>query len=113
MMTDGESLSAASSLQSYCHWDSALKSFLTRLGLVQTLRGFESDMLVLNEEWERSNVPVAVENLVKDLSADVQNHSYEPSEAQNGRPLDDRKLDHVHFAYGVEPRSQTSVSSSV
>lgn len=27
------------------------------------------------------------------------------------RPLEERKLDHVHLAYGVKPRSYTSVGS--
>jgi hypothetical protein len=118
-----------------CHWDYALKSFLTRLGLMQTLRGFESDMLIMNEEWERSMAPAAVEDLVKDLSVnlrfcilslpnertqrvyytqrlgkrDEQNQNNECSEFKE-RPLDDRKLDYIHFSNGIKPLSPTSVS---
>ena len=50
------------------HWDTALKHFLTRLGLTQTLRGFELDMLVMNPDHERSVVPGAIKDLLQNLS---------------------------------------------
>jgi len=49
------------------YWDQALKAFLVHLGLTQALRGFELDMVVMNSDWEHSQVPGAVENLIKDL----------------------------------------------
>ncbi|PBK74609.1 hypothetical protein ARMSODRAFT_950611 [Armillaria solidipes] len=48
-------------------WDSALKIFLQEMGLVQALRGFELDMLVLNPAWERETVPGALERLIENI----------------------------------------------
>ncbi len=50
------------------HWDEALREFLREARLIQALKGFECDMLVLNSEWERTKVPVALEKLIKSLS---------------------------------------------
>ncbi|SJL07275.1 uncharacterized protein ARMOST_10618 [Armillaria ostoyae] len=58
-------------------WDSALKIFFKEIGLIQALRGFELDMLVLNPTWERETVPGALERL----------HSPDPEPDT----LDDRK----------------------
>src|ERR1700729_3624882 len=44
----------------YRHWDSVIVSFLSSLGLSQAVRGFENDMLVVNEDWERQKVPKAI-----------------------------------------------------
>ena len=49
------------------NWDSALKIFFKETGLVQALRGFELDMLVLNSAWERETVPGALERLVENI----------------------------------------------
>ena len=49
------------------HWNTVIASFLSSLGLNQALRGFETDMLVINEEWERKKVPKAIGDLVRDL----------------------------------------------
>jgi hypothetical protein len=57
--------------ESHKYWDAALKSFLAHLGLAQALRGFELDMLVINSDWERSKVPGAVADLVRDLSVSI------------------------------------------
>ncbi len=46
-------------------WDCALKISLNDMGLVQALRGFELDMLVLNPGWERETVPSALERLLR------------------------------------------------
>ncbi|PBK70678.1 hypothetical protein ARMSODRAFT_1017479 [Armillaria solidipes] len=48
-------------------WDSALKIFLSDMDLVQALRGFELDMLVLNSAWERETVPGALERLIENI----------------------------------------------
>ncbi|KAK0443768.1 hypothetical protein EV421DRAFT_1803181 [Armillaria borealis] len=37
------------------------------MGLVQALRGFELDMLVLNPAWERETVPGALERLIENI----------------------------------------------
>lgn len=50
------------------HWDTAIATFLSSLGMMQALRGFENDMLVINEEWERDKVPKAIEELVRKLT---------------------------------------------
>lgn len=51
----------------YRHWDEMIKSFLTRIGLTQAFRGFESDLLVMNPDWERKVVPDALEALRRNL----------------------------------------------
>ncbi len=48
-------------------WDCALKIFLNDMGLVQALRGFELDMLVLNPGWERETVPSALERFIENI----------------------------------------------
>ena len=48
-------------------WDQALKQFLVEMGLIQTLRGFENDMLVLNPDWEKEGIPVAMAKFVRNL----------------------------------------------
>ena len=49
------------------HWDAVIVSFLRALGLHQALRGFENDMLVMNDDWERSKVPKAIGELMRDM----------------------------------------------
>ena len=48
-------------------WDKALKQFFIDMGLTQTLRGFENDILVLNPEWEASRVPAAMAKFIRSL----------------------------------------------
>ena len=118
------------------YWDQALKQFLIDMGLTQALRGFESDMLVLNSDWEQKSIPVAmatfVRNLVvravvvcvlksqtrsdpQSLNVSSASESEERSREQNDKmnvdsELDQRKLAHVRLATGAMPQSQTSVS---
>lgn len=49
------------------YWDQALKQFFIDMGLTQALRGFEIDMLVLNPDWEKERIPVAMATLVRNL----------------------------------------------
>lgn len=51
----------------HTHWDEAMKTFFTRLGLSQASSGFEMDLLVMNSEWERLKVPDALDDLVKNI----------------------------------------------
>ena len=51
----------------YRHWDEVIRAFLQKVGLTQTLRGFEDDMVILNADWERKSVPGAIGELVRDL----------------------------------------------
>ena len=48
-------------------WDAVVKTFLSTIGFSQALRGFEADMVVLNPEWERRQVPVALEELTVNI----------------------------------------------
>lgn len=48
-------------------WDATIKSFLSTIGFSQALRGFEADMIVLNPEWERKKIPIALAELMKEL----------------------------------------------
>lgn len=54
--------------ETYRHWDQAVKSFLTKLGLTQAAAGFEADMLVFNSTWEQKEVPDALADLINNLS---------------------------------------------
>ncbi|THH12676.1 hypothetical protein EW146_g7472 [Bondarzewia mesenterica] len=111
------------------HWDAALKTFLSRVGLTQALRGFETDMLVLNPDWEANEVPPALTELRDNLS--IGKHSMQrllkckstsPSRSENAqsgqlpspvKPLEERKLEYVHLGNDAEPRSQTSINKSI
>lgn len=83
-------------------------------------------MLILNPEWERKQVPSALAQLSKDLTVSVTHDchttlltSLQELAAESGEKqespekyasLDERKLDCVRFAPGVEPRTPTTVS---
>lgn len=56
--------------ETYQHWDLVIRAFLLKTGLTQALKGFEDDMLVFNPEWEQVKIPVALKELIKDLTAD-------------------------------------------
>ncbi|KDQ55821.1 hypothetical protein JAAARDRAFT_48664 [Jaapia argillacea MUCL 33604] len=91
-------------------WDAIFKSFLERLGFTQALRGFEADILVLNPELERQEVPRALVGLVADLARLEHlkdEDKFEPT------PLHERKLSYVHLTNDTERSSQTSVNKSV
>jgi hypothetical protein len=51
----------------YRHWDRVIKDFLSKLSLKQALTGFESDMLVMNPDFERANVPSAILDLLQGI----------------------------------------------
>lgn len=53
--------------ESHHHWDAVLKKFMGKMGLTQAICGFESDMLIMNSDWERRKAPAALADLVKDL----------------------------------------------
>jgi len=58
----------SSPLPKYEHWDEAVGAFLKDAGLIQALRGFECDMIMMNSQWEKTQVPIALENLIERLS---------------------------------------------
>ncbi|TBU33937.1 hypothetical protein BD311DRAFT_651340 [Dichomitus squalens] len=94
-------------------WDAALKSFLSSIGFSQALRGFEADMLVLNPEWERKKVPLALGELMKDLMQLARAKEENQDVGMQKRPLDERKLDCVHLADGVTPRPHSSITKDI
>lgn len=55
----------------YRHWDEVLRAFLRKVGLTQTLRGFEDDLVVMNEDWEKKCVPGAIGDLVRDMTVSL------------------------------------------
>ncbi|KAJ8696127.1 hypothetical protein PTI98_006017 [Pleurotus ostreatus] len=87
------------------HWDTAIRSFLERMGLQQALRGFELDMLVLNSDWERENAPKIVDTLVSDLTRMKDAEQEDPP-----TPLDDRKLAYTPME---NPRAPSSTIKEI
>ncbi|KAF8625894.1 hypothetical protein AX15_005143, partial [Amanita polypyramis BW_CC] len=96
------------------HWDQALTQFLMDMGLTQALRGFENDMLVLNPDWEKERIPVAMATFVRNLVTLNKPNREEPMDAQEEEgmevdsELDERKLSYVRLANGAKPQTQTS-----
>ncbi|KAI6121819.1 hypothetical protein F5141DRAFT_1092528 [Pisolithus sp. B1] len=94
----------------YRHWDEVIRAFLKKVGLSQALKGFEDDMIVMNEDWERKVVPGAIGELVRDM---MTLGKYKDGEKLQERPLEDRKLDYIHLNGGQQPRSQSTITKSV
>ncbi|KAI0075131.1 hypothetical protein K474DRAFT_1452215 [Panus rudis PR-1116 ss-1] len=113
------------------HWDIAIRDFLMSAGLTQALRGLECDMLVMNTDRERKQIPHALEKLQADLqvetipyhnscrrtqysSQNVDSEEVNISDTSaNDEDLAQRKLDYVHFVPGVEPRTPTSTTKDI
>ncbi len=53
--------------ETYKHWEEVVKKFLVRAKFMQTLKGLENDMLVLNAGWEQEVIPEALAEMVKGL----------------------------------------------
>ena len=53
--------------ETFKHWDEVIKKFLARTKMCQTLKGLESDMLVLSPDWERETIPEALKEMVQGL----------------------------------------------
>ncbi len=58
-------------LEVYKHWDEAMKVFLEEAGLLETLKAFESDMLIMSSDWQEERIPMALQKLVKRLSVRI------------------------------------------
>jgi hypothetical protein len=58
-------------LEDYKHWDEAMKVFLEEAGLLETLRAFESDMLIMSSDWEEARIPLALQKPMKRLSVRI------------------------------------------
>ncbi|THH03986.1 hypothetical protein EW145_g5854 [Phellinidium pouzarii] len=88
------------------HWDAAFSAFFKRVGLYQTLSGFHEDMLLLNADWERKEVPAALQALVQDIS-DTKKDGFPDN------PLEERKLQYVHAQKGVKAQSPSTNIKSI
>lgn len=117
-------------LPKYEHWDEAVRAFLKDAGLIQALRGFECDMVMMNSQWERAQVPTALENLIEGLGSTCEFRSSKgekreassipsPAEVQDSaepevdRSLEERKLDYVQLSTGEKARTPTSINKEI
>ncbi|KAG6335698.1 hypothetical protein ID866_3404 [Astraeus odoratus] len=89
----------------YHHWDEIIRAFLKKVGLNQALQGFEDDMVVMNEDWERKSIPAAI----GELTIGKFKEGEEPKE----RPLEERKLDYIHLSGGQQPQSPSAITKSI
>ncbi|KAJ6594204.1 hypothetical protein B0H19DRAFT_1094418 [Mycena capillaripes] len=94
----------------YRHWDRVIKDFLAKLSMKQALAGFESDMLVMNTEFEHSSVPNALIELLQGIILIQQGLMTDNPPPEQNRPLDERKLEYVH---APNPSSHTSITKSI
>ncbi|KAK7473100.1 hypothetical protein VKT23_001200 [Stygiomarasmius scandens] len=97
------------------HWDTAVKVFLEKLGLTQALRGFELDMLTMNEEHERTIVPDALDKLVKNIEElrKKQGDSDLMNVDEKSQSLEERKLEHVSLPDGTRPQPPSTINKSI
>ncbi|KAJ2936781.1 hypothetical protein H1R20_g296, partial [Candolleomyces eurysporus] len=111
-------------LEVYKHWDEAMKTFLEEAGLLETLKAFESDMLILSSDWEEERLPLALQRFVKRLSVVSEYSNPKDEEAPQQMavdedpapppiPLDERKLTYMKLADGSLPRTPTSTNKSI
>ncbi|KAF7305986.1 hypothetical protein HMN09_00753100 [Mycena chlorophos] len=90
----------------YRHWDRVVKDFLLKLGLKQAVKGFETDLLLMNEDFEKMSVPGAINELVEGFSM-IQQGSTLP---EDNLPLEERKLEYVH---SLNPSSPSKITKSI
>ncbi|KIK63738.1 hypothetical protein GYMLUDRAFT_40806 [Collybiopsis luxurians FD-317 M1] len=88
------------------NWDQALIIFLESVGLTRALRGLELDMLVLNSDWEKQNVPGALQELANNIQKIKQGQL-------DDRPLEERKLDNLHLSHGSQSKTPTTLTKSI
>ncbi|KAF7321906.1 hypothetical protein MKEN_00712800 [Mycena kentingensis (nom. inval.)] len=90
----------------YRHWDRVIRDFMVKMGLRQALHGFESDLLLMNEDFERANVLDAMMDAMQGF-LQIQ-EGVELPEAD--RSLEERKVDYVHTS---DPSPQSSITKSI
>ncbi|KAF7315768.1 hypothetical protein MIND_00092800 [Mycena indigotica] len=90
----------------YRQWDRVMKDFLVKLGLKQALAGFETDLLLMNEDFEHKTVPSAMDEVIQGFTM-IQQGSSLP---KDNVPLEERKLDYVHTPNPVSP---TTITKSI
>ncbi|KLO14580.1 hypothetical protein SCHPADRAFT_996451 [Schizopora paradoxa] len=91
-------------------WNKVLSKFLEDAGLFQALGGLKDDMLTMNEEWERLQVPEALQVLVKDLSELFNGGS------PNSLPekfLAEKKLEAIRPQNGVDLQTPPALTKSI
>ncbi|CAA7260624.1 unnamed protein product [Cyclocybe aegerita] len=111
--------------ETYKHWDEVIGKFLRRTRMNQAVKGLRADILVLNPDWEQQTVPDALRELANGLQtildrmdSKLRNDSMQvdgsvdttANSLPEERSLEDRKLDYIHLANGMKPRSQSSCS---
>ncbi|KIM45501.1 hypothetical protein M413DRAFT_442163 [Hebeloma cylindrosporum] len=119
--------------ETFKDWDEIIKKFLAKTKMHQTLKGLESDMLVLNPDWEQETIPEALKELVQGLQTILDRISARKVSEGNDmdvdganvditnlvpnalavRPLEERKLEYMRLEPGVQPRSQSSINKSI
>lgn len=100
--------------KTYHHWDSAILAFLRELGFSQTLHAFEQDVLAMNEDWERDNVPLRLRKLLLNLQALGNGKAKEVAfDIDPDPPLDKRKARYITLADGSEPSLPSTVTKSI
>lgn len=105
-----------------------IRDFLSAAGLTQAVRGFDADMVLMNPSFERDAVPGALDDLLDSLVVSYtcrlaalsglmvpcrQRLGRQPQISPRRRPLDQRKLEHVHLRHGIEPRTQRCASGLI
>ncbi|KAF9793074.1 hypothetical protein BJ322DRAFT_100262 [Thelephora terrestris] len=87
-------------------WNAVIREFLSTAGLAQAVRGFDADMVVMNPVFERDVVPGALNTLLDSLALGK-------LRSPRDRPLDQRKLEHVHLRPEIEPRTQSQTIKEI
>lgn len=92
--------------ETYRHWDDVVKTFLVRAKFMQTLKGFEHDMLVLNPQWEQEVVPDALKEMLRGLQVcfavylwGIVQSSFHAIQ-DNARPSGGEEKRREHYGYG-------------
>ncbi|KDR67590.1 hypothetical protein GALMADRAFT_147122 [Galerina marginata CBS 339.88] len=118
--------------ETYKNWDEAIKKFLVKTKMIQTLKGLENDMLMLSPEWEQTKIPEALKELVVGLQSILDRIAKKPQAEEDSMQVDtivdissvadppnddhsleDRKLGYVQLSNGTEPRTQSSINKSI
>ncbi|KAF5351664.1 hypothetical protein D9756_007714 [Leucocoprinus leucothites] len=117
-------------LSSYEHWDEAIRVFLKDAGLVQALKGFECDMIMMNAQWEKTKIPIALRKLINGLDTTREYQSpkgkgreldeddavkalQNSTESEVDQSLEERKLDYVHLSSGEKARTPSSINKEI
>ncbi|KZT71824.1 hypothetical protein DAEQUDRAFT_744139 [Daedalea quercina L-15889] len=100
------------------HWDGVIRAFLSSAGLTQALRAFNADMVMISPDWERKKIPAALDALAQGILTLKEHNTNASPDGTNEssaeeHSLEARKLQYLHVADGVEPKSQTSITREI